>query len=47
MISVLSLSSPALTMDVSDFLCHICLGVLIEPVTMPCKHRICQVSEMR
>ncbi len=30
-------------MDVSDFLCHICLGILIEPVTMPCSHRICQV----
>ncbi len=34
-------------MDVSDFLCHICLGVLVEPVTMPCSHRICQVCLLR
>lgn len=30
-------------LELSDVLCHICLGILIEPVTMPCKHRMCHV----
>ncbi|TRY75306.1 hypothetical protein TCAL_01650 [Tigriopus californicus] len=31
------------SLDVSDVLCHICLSILIEPVTMPCQHRMCKV----
>ena len=32
-------------MDLSDYMCTICMGILIEPVTMPCKHTMCKVSE--
>lgn len=28
--------------DRSDFMCPICLSILIEPVTMPCKHCLCK-----
>lgn len=30
-------------MDLSDYMCTICMGILIEPVTMPCKHTMCKV----
>ena len=25
--------------------CEICLEILIEPITMPCAHRLCKVSK--
>lgn len=30
-------------LDLSDVGCNICLGILIEPVTLPCEHRMCKV----
>ena len=32
-------------LDLSDVACHICLGILIEPVTLPCQHRMCKVCK--
>lgn len=40
-------SSHEATMDLGDFMCHICLSILIEPVTMPCKHTMCKVCFLR
>ena len=30
-----------LNASLNDYLCPICLEILIEPVDMPCKHEIC------
>lgn len=30
-----------LNISLSDCMCSICLEILVEPVTMPCKHEIC------
>lgn len=31
-------------MDLDSVGCPICLEILVEPITMPCKHRMCKVS---
>ena len=30
------------TFDIDAFGCSICLEILVEPITMPCKHRMCK-----
>ena len=30
------------TFDIDAYGCSICLEILVEPITMPCKHRMCK-----
>ena len=30
--------------DLDDAMCHICLEIFVEPITMPCQHRLCKVT---
>ena len=32
-------------LDQGDVSCFICMSILIEPVTMPCQHTMCMVSD--
>ena len=29
--------------ELDDAMCKICLEIYVEPITMPCKHRLCKV----
>ena len=30
--------------DLDDAMCQICLEIFVEPITMPCQHRLCKVT---
>ena len=30
--------------DLDDAMCQICLEIFVEPITMPCQHRLCKVK---
>ena len=35
-------TAPPPSLLLGDVLCHICLGILVRPVTLPCDHKLCQ-----
>lgn len=37
----LSVSRATADVHIRDFLCPVCRGILIEPVTLPCTHNLC------
>lgn len=41
LIYVFSDSTDRMTLSVEDCMCPICMCIMVEPVTMPCKHTLC------
>ena len=37
----ISCNSTSGAMNIRDFICPVCRGILIEPVTLPCTHNLC------
>ena len=44
-VEIVTMSSEMMPeIDLDDAMCKICLEIFVEPITMPCQHRLCKVK---